>query len=105
MSRCYNCWIEPDYESDIKAKDLKEETVKMMHHFCGDITLYGGQSDNEYAEEIAKKLWEIEDRYINFRIQMTYLEDLPYEEYNFDHDEYEEIMEIYEEEELDADNK
>ena len=64
-----------------------------MDSLCEDITLYGGQSDEEYAREIIKTLWEAEGRYVDFMIQMTYLEDLPYEDYNFNKDEYAEIME------------
>lgn len=93
MSRNYDCWVEPEKNEDIKG--LSKDTLKLMLSYCGNITLYGGESEQEYATRIIKKLWEKEGRYINFRIQMTYLEDLPYQDYTFDEDEYSEIMEKY----------
>ena len=89
MSRAYTCWIEKSNDEKIK-----EETQDQMEEYCGDVTLYGGESDSEYSERIVKQLWELEGRYVNFKIQMTYLEDLPYEDYEYDKDEYLEIMEI-----------
>lgn len=96
MSRMYDCNI--IYEEENK---LKEKTQDLIGEHRGDITLYGGQSDSEYAEELVKKLWEAEGCYVNFTINMTYLEDLPYEEYEYSEDEYADIMELYPEDEDD----
>ena len=92
MSRNYDCWVEAENKN---IKELSKDTIKLMLSYCGNITLYGGESEQEYATRIVKELWEKEGKYINFRVQMTYLEDLPYTDYNFDEDEYEEIMEKY----------
>ena len=93
MSRCYECYIE-----NRGNKKLKEKTNDLIGEYTNEITLYGGESDSEYSERIAKEIWKTEGSYIELYIQMTYLEDLPYESYEYDKDEYEEIMDIYPEE-------
>ena len=92
MSRCYSCYIE-----NKSKEELKQETHDLIGEYSNDITLYGGESDQEYSERIAKEIWTTEGKYFEMLIMMTYLEDLPYEEYEFDKEEYNEIMDIPEE--------
>ena len=92
MSRCYSCYIESK-----SKEELKQETNDLIEEYTNDVTLYGGESDQEYSERIAKEMWTTEGKYFEMLIMMTYLEDLPYEEYEFDKEEYNEIMDIPEE--------
>lgn len=85
MSRLYDC--------DIYTKDkASDETIQYIDENNGKVTLYGGKSEEKYAEEVAKDIWEIEKKYINLEISMTYIEELPTETFCFDKKEYKEIM-------------
>jgi hypothetical protein len=46
-------------------------------------------SDQEFARDIAERIWKTIKRYVLVDITATYLEDLPYEAYEFDEDDYE----------------
>ena len=91
MSRVYSCNINCN-----TMCNLKIETQDLISKLIDDVTLYGGESDSEYAERIANDIWNIEGKYFRFEIMMTYLEDLPYETYEFGRDEYCEIRDCEE---------
>ncbi len=91
MSRAYDAYIEV-------RGDVNKQTEKFVNKNIGDVTLYGGESEDEYVERITKEIWTLEGRFVPVYITMTYLEDLPYEEYEMGKEEYLELMEIDEDE-------
>ena len=42
-------------------------------------SLYGGVSEEEFSDRVAKAIWKALGRYARVEIEMTYLEDLPRE--------------------------
>jgi len=58
----------------------------------GENNLCGGESEEEFANRMSKAIWEANDAYCEININATYLEDLPYESYNFDEEEYKEYI-------------
>jgi hypothetical protein len=60
--------------------------------FYGESNLCGGESEEEFSERMAKKVWKANEGYCEVNINATYLEELPYESYGFDEEEYEKLM-------------
>jgi len=58
----------------------------------GRDNLCGGESEDEFAERLARAIWKANGSYCEVEVRATYLEDLPYETYSFDEDEYEELV-------------
>jgi hypothetical protein len=54
----------------------------------GQSNLCGGEGEDEFATRLAKAIWKANGGFCNVEIIATYLEDLPYENYTFDEDEY-----------------
>jgi len=53
-----------------------------------DDRLCGGETDDEFAERLAKAIWTANGNYCPVTVHATYLEDLPHETYSFDEDQY-----------------
>ena len=57
-----------------------------------DGNLAGGRTEDEFARELAQCVWAANQGFCNVAVNMTYLEELPSEEYVFDrqdeHDEW-----------------
>ena len=58
----------------------------------GRDNLYGGESEKEFAERLVRAIWEANGGYCEVEVRATYLEELPYETYSFDEDEYEKLV-------------
>ena len=58
----------------------------------GRDNLCGGEGDKEFAERLARAIWETNGGYCEVEVRATYLENLPCETYSFDEDEYEELV-------------
>lgn len=50
--------------------------------------LCGGETEEEFAERLAKVIWEANGGYCAVEVIATYLEDLPCEMHGFDEDDY-----------------
>ena len=60
--------------------------------FDGESSLGGGTSEEEFAESLAHAIWKANAGFCSIRVIATYLEDLPYEDYDFEEDEYVEFI-------------
>ncbi|MCH8243669.1 MAG: hypothetical protein IH897_13810 [Planctomycetes bacterium] len=61
--------------------------------FTAQNFLGGGQGDDEFAREVAHRVWAANQGFCNVEVIMIYIEDPPREEYVFDsHDEYAEWL-------------
>ena len=58
-----------------------------------EATIGGGMSEDEFARELAQCVWEANQGFCKVTVTMTYLEDLPSEDYIFStQDEYDEWL-------------
>lgn len=51
-------------------------------------TLCGGESEEEFAERLTHAVWDVCGCFVPVLITATYLEDLPYEGYEFEEGDY-----------------
>ena len=61
----------------------EDNDMRINEDYSGEVTLSGGMSEEEYAKKLAKEIWGDYEEFIPLTINMTYLEDLPYESYEF----------------------
>lgn len=57
-----------------------------------DMCLCGGESEEQFADRISKSIWKALGKYHPICVTETYLEDLPYEMYSKDEDDYNQLM-------------
>jgi len=59
----------------------------------GQTSLCGGESEEEYAAKVAKAVWKANDgRFCQVCVKATYLEELPFDEYTFDRQDFKKMM-------------
>ena len=51
-------------------------------------SLCAGESEKEFADRLARAVWEANEGYCEVEVIAVYLEDRPYEAYTFDEDDY-----------------
>ena len=59
---------------------------------CADVSLCGGETEDEFAERLAKAIWAANGGYCDVEVVATYLENLPCETYSFDEDQYAQLL-------------
>lgn len=59
----------------------------------GQSSLTAGETEEEFADRIAKAIWEANGEYCDVTVHATYLESLPLNTYFRSEDDYERIME------------
>lgn len=57
-----------------------------------DINLCGGEGEDEFVDRISASIWKAIGKYRPITVTATYLEDLPYEEYPMDEDDYKRLI-------------
>ena len=57
----------------------------------GDGQLGGGESDDEFAQRLAKAVWAANGGFCEVEVHSTYLDDLPYESFCFDESDYDRL--------------
>lgn len=103
MSRYYNMYVmvtraAPDRFGAIKAAASEEWNFEDWDEFSGtltasaDGTLCAGETDQEFAEKLAKAVWTANDGPCEVEVRATFLEDLPHEDFVLDEGDYERIM-------------
>ena len=58
----------------------------------GDDSLCGGESEEEFADRLAKVIWEANGGFCEIELRTTYLDELPYVDYCRTEGDYERIM-------------
>jgi len=58
----------------------------------GDGNLCGGESEDEFSERLAHAIWKANNGFCGVAVACTYMESLPYEEYEFDKDAYQQFL-------------
>lgn len=56
--------------------------------------LCGGEDEGEFASRISKVIWKANGAFCPVTVNAVYMEDLPYESYTMDEDDYAKAMEV-----------
>jgi hypothetical protein len=80
-----NFWCEANKLILSNGKKLPETYLQVN----GTDSLYGGQTEQEFFEMIRRLIWKTNENYCYFEINAIQLEDLPYEKYETDPNDYE----------------
>ena len=103
MSRYYHMFVKvvgvnPDRFAAVKDAASAEWSFEDWDEHNGTLTasaddkLCGGESEEEFAERLAKAIWTANGGPCEVEVSATYLEELPHEEYSFDASDYERII-------------
>ena len=103
MSRYYNMFVmivgaRPDRFDQIKAAASDEWDFGEWEEHNGTMTasaddnLCAGETEQEFAERLAKAVWTANGSPCEVDVKATYLENLPHEEYSLDESDHERIM-------------
>ena len=105
------------YEMAVEIKDYKANRLKRIIHACreewnfvpDDFTrertdpmakrydkviataegsLCGGEDEREFADRLARAVWKANGEYCHVVVRATNLENMPYETYSYDEDDY-----------------
>lgn len=103
MSRLYEMYVTvKGYKP--KRKDDIEDAAKLEWNFddwneykgtmtaCGQSTLTGGETEDEFAERFAKAVMEANGGPCEVEVRATYMEDLPNELYTFGKGDYRRLV-------------
>ncbi len=66
--------------------DNQDQGVEM--HASAQHSLYGGESEEAFAERLAVAIWRANGNYCRVSVDATYLENLPYETHAMDESDY-----------------
>jgi hypothetical protein len=58
--------------------------------------LCGGEAETEFADRLTTAIWKANRGYCYVEVRATCLEDLPFEDYCYDEDRYDDLMETQE---------
>ena len=116
MSRSYGMYVEIDGVDPDKIEAVQEAAGDKWSEFnsnwwedkrqsegensrivlCahGDGYLRGGVAEDEFAAALAEAVWKANGRYCEVLVNATYLEELPYETYVLDEDDYGRFLEM-----------
>ena len=59
---------------------------------CREDRLCGGETEEQFARRLAKAIWAANAGSCQVELAATYLEELPYEEYSFDEEDYHRLV-------------
>ena len=74
-----------DWEDVFSYVDKRNRNI----HASGEGSFNSCLTDEEFARELAESVWKKIKRFVPVNVTATCLENLPYEEYDFDEDRYE----------------
>lgn len=56
--------------------------------------LSGGESEEEFAACLTEAIWKANGKFCNVNVTATFLEELPYESYEFDEEDYQRFLDM-----------
>ena len=103
MSRNYNmtvvvCNPQPDRMATIREAAAEEWDFDDWHEHRGQMFGYGegrlggGESEDEFADRLAKAIWRANGAACEIELRTTYVDELPYVEYSRDEDDFHRLM-------------
>ena len=104
MSRYYGMYVtvkdgDAACIEEIKTAARAEWPLEDWHEHEGTLTasgadsLTGGESEEEFAERLSKAIWQANGGFCEVCVDATYLEELPYESYCLDEEDYRRLVE------------
>ena len=109
MSRKYEMLVhvreaDPDRVDDIKEAAEAEWNFADWHPLSlegeppvfmayAEDQLAGGEAEEEFADRLTVAIWRANGRYCEVEVRATYLEEIPFESYTRDEDDYQRLME------------
>ena len=74
-------------------KDIRERTDPMAKRYdkviaTAEGNLCGGENEHEFADRLARAIWKANGGYCYVAVRATNLENMPYETYSYDEDDY-----------------
>ena len=103
MSRYYSMSVSIT-GADANRVDAVKQAVKAEWEFddwqehngvltaLADGRLCGGETEDQFAERVAKAVWAANGAPCQINVTATYLEDLPYESYSLDESDYDRLV-------------
>jgi hypothetical protein len=85
------CLAEWPFESEDFSIEVDAKTVRTLTG-NGIGSLCGGEDEDEFSDRLAKAIWTANGRYCEVEVQALYLEELPYEHYVREEDDYQRLM-------------
>jgi len=79
------CW---DFDGWIP---LECEDDRCAFQASGYGSLCGGEQEDEFADRLAQEIWAANNGYCEVEVRAVCLDDLPYESYCFDEDDFEKL--------------
>ena len=100
MSRWYRISVEienfrADRTTALKEAAAQEWPFEEWFEYEGKLSgsaeerLCGGESEAQFALRLAKAIWKANGGFCQVTVHAAYLEEIPYETYSFDEDDYE----------------
>jgi len=104
MSRSYGMYVtikaaNPSRFEEIKAAASAEWPFDDWHEYEGgltalaDSTLCGGETEEAFTERFSKAVWKANDGFCIVALAITPLEELPFDSYQLDENDYRRIIE------------
>ena len=81
-----------DFEDNDWQEDPYAERDNDSLFNYGQSSLCGGEGEEEFTDRISKAIWKANGAFCPVLVRATYLEELPYEEYTANEDDYKRLM-------------
>jgi len=85
--------VEEAIENEGIGECDSNETVRGICtlYATAEVSLGGGQTEEEYSQDLARSIWKANKGYCPVSVKLTYLEELPYEIYDLGEKDYAEV--------------
>lgn len=86
------CIEEWSFDSETFSVEVDSKNVRTLTG-NGTDSLCGGESEEEFADRLARAVWKANGSYCEVEVQALYLEELPYEQHVREENDYKRLME------------
>ena len=106
MSRSYSMSVHISGYNTAKVNDIQEAANEEWSFdddnwyeyennmsAVGEGNLYAGEGEEAFASRLTKAIWKANNAFCKVVVNATYLEELPYEQYELDKDQYKQMIE------------
>ena len=103
MSRAYDMYVQvtgfqPERLDALKAAatdiwnfEWFTDSPTLLDGF-GESQLCGGETEDQFAERLAKAIWSANGAFCPVQVTATYMENLPHEDYEFDEEDFQRLQ-------------
>jgi predicted DsbA family dithiol-disulfide isomerase len=61
---------------------------------CGQSSLCGGDGEDEFSQRLTEAIWKANGAFCEVTVCATYMENLPFESYSFDEEDYQRFVDL-----------